>query len=314
MSRLAALTGATGFVGGHVAAALAARGWRLRVLARRTPRFDLGPTPVEIVPGDLGDAAALEALAEGADAVIHVAGAVRARGRAGFMAVNRDGAAALGAAVARRAPGARAVLVSSLAARAPAISDYAASKAAGEAAFAEACPGAAVLRPGAVYGPGDRATLALFRAARWPLQPLLGAPGARVTVLHARDLAEAVAAAAEAEGPLLWELSDACAEGRTWPEIAAAACRARGRTRRAVALPAALVRAAGRLGDLGARLPLLPPPILTSGKAREILHADWSVAPARRPPEALWRPRIDLDAGFAETVAWYRAAGWIEAG
>ncbi|MFO7854998.1 MAG: SDR family NAD(P)-dependent oxidoreductase, partial [Paracoccaceae bacterium] len=164
MSRLAALTGATGFVGGHVAAALAARGWRLRVLARRTPRLDLGATPLEVVAGDLADAAALEALAEGADAVIHVAGAVRARRRADFMAVNRDGAAALAAAVARRAPGARAVLVSSLAARAPEISDYAASKAAGEAAFAEACPDAVVLRPGAGFGPGDRATLAVVRA------------------------------------------------------------------------------------------------------------------------------------------------------
>lgn len=311
MSRIAALTGATGFVGRHVAEALAARGWRLRLLARRDPQLDFGPVPAEVVPGALSDRGALATLVAGADAVIHVAGAIKARDRAGFMAVNRDGTTALAAAVRSEAPAARVVLVSSLAARAPALSDYAASKAAGEAALAEAGIAAAVLRPGAVYGPGDRETLALFRAAAWPVQPLLGAPDARVALIHARDLAEATVAAVEADGSALWELSDARAEGWTWPEIAAAACAACGRPCRAVAAPAALLRAAGRAGDLVARLRIGPAPMLTGGKVREILHPDWSADPARRPPPALWRPRVALRDGFAETAAWYRAAGWL---
>src|SRR5579862_5837926 len=102
---LAALTGATGFLGRRLAETLHDAGWRLRLLARTSaspPELEhLGP---EIAAGRLADLDALDQLVEGADAVIHVAGAIKAARLPDFMAINRDGAAAVAKAAARRAP------------------------------------------------------------------------------------------------------------------------------------------------------------------------------------------------------------------
>ena len=176
-SPLAAVTGATGFIGRHLVAELHRAGWRVRLLLRREPDVaewrDLPPP--QVVAGALDDDAALERLVEGADVVIHLAGLIKAARRRDFLAVNRDGAAAMARAVERVAPGARFVLVSSLAAREPQLSDYAASKRAGEGAVLEVLGSrATVLRPPVVYGPGDRETLVFFQLAGRRLVPLLG--------------------------------------------------------------------------------------------------------------------------------------------
>ena len=89
---LLALTGGTGFVGGHAIDAALARGHRVRALARREQPTRDG---VEWVRGDLADAAALRSLCEGADAVVHIAGVTNARDRAGFDAGNVEGTRAM---------------------------------------------------------------------------------------------------------------------------------------------------------------------------------------------------------------------------
>lgn len=310
---VAAVTGGTGFIGGHAVAALSAAGWRVRLLLRRTPRLEgIGADVVEAVPGRLDEPEALRRLVTGARAVIHLAGAVSARGPAEFMAVNRDATAALVRAWREAAPGARFVLLSSLAARAPEVSPYAASKAAGETAL-EAGRGAgaaAVLRPGAVYGPGDRAGLSLLRTAFWPVQPVPAVPGGRIALIHAGDLARAVAAFAAAGAPGgLFELADDRPGGHGWAEIVAAACAAAGRRARPVGVPLALLRPIGRLGDLRTRAGAAA--MLTSGKLGEIAHGDWGTRPGHLPPGGVWAPGIPLCTGFAETLAWYRRAGWI---
>ncbi|HUF86565.1 MAG TPA: NAD-dependent epimerase/dehydratase family protein [Thermohalobaculum sp.] len=316
--RLAAVTGVTGFIGGHLAGELARRGWRVRALVRSMPRWHgiepapAGAGPIELVLGSLADTRALGALVEGADAVVHLAGAIRGRGPADFMRANAEGTGALARAWAQEASGARFVLVSSLAAREPGLSAYAASKRAAEDRL-RAAGGRGpwqILRPAAVYGPGDRETLGIFRAARGPVQPVLGAAGARLALVHVADLVRAIIAALEAElEPGVHEVTDARHAGYAWAEIAAAAAAALGRPSRPFRVPAPLIRGLGLAGDLTARLGSAP--MLTSGKAREILHADWGSSPQRQLPPAIWQPRLPIDQGFAETVAWYRKAGWL---
>jgi len=312
MTAPAAVTGGTGFVGRHVVAALIAAGWPVRLLARRDPQLEVGDDPVEVVPGHLHEAAALDALVDGARVVVHAAGAIRARDRRAFLHANRDGTAALAAALQRRAPTARLVVLSSLAARAPHLSAYAFSKAAAEQVFAPApAGGLVVLRPAAIYGPGDRETLTLFRLAGAPVQPLAGTPRARVGLIHVADVAAAVVALARPRDVAgVFELTDARLDGYAWCEIVEAACVAVGGRFRPWRVPAGLLRLLGRLGDVAA-VAGTTPPTLRSGKVREILHEDWRADPARRPPPPVWRPKINLDAGFADTVAWYRAAGWL---
>ena len=188
----AAVTGATGFVGPHLVAALARQGWTLRLLIRRwTPLPSLPGVEAEIVWGDLADEASLKRLVDGADAVVHAAGLIKARRSAEFDAVNRDGTARLSA----LAPDVPFLLLSSLAAREPQLSPYAASKRAAEEAIARRSGPWLAVRAPAVYGPGDRETLAYFKMAKrgFALQP--DRPQARLSLIHVEDLAEALARA-----------------------------------------------------------------------------------------------------------------------
>lgn len=316
-ARLVAVTGVTGFIGGHLAAELVRRGWRVRALVRSMPRWHgLAPAPVEAVLGSLEDTGALEALVEGADAVVHLAGAIKGRNDAEFIRANAEGTAALARAWAARAPEARLVHLSSMAAREPGLSPYAASKRAAEEWLAEIGAGTGadgcwhILRPAAVYGPGDRETLSLFRAAAGPVQPMPGGADARLALVHVGDLIRAIGAVLDADLPAgCHEVTDHRPEGYAWEEIACAAAEALGRRARLMRLPALAVRALGLGGDVAARLGARP--MLTSGKTREILHPDWGSTPERQLPSAVWQPRVPIDEGFAESVAWYRASGWL---
>ncbi len=304
---VAAVTGATGFLGARLVPALLARGWRVRALTR-------GPVPapdgtaVTWISGDLEDLDALDRLTQGADVVIHAAGLIKARRREDFFRVNEAGAARVAGFA-----GDRLILISSLAAREPQLSDYAASKRAGEvAALAVLGARLTILRPPALYGPGDRATLGLFQmAGASPILPVPAAPKARLALAYADDVALEICAAAQSDlGGGRFALGGARPEGYAWPEIMASAAKAMGRARPQLPLPLSLVTAAGAAAGLwsgisGKAL------IFGPGKARELTHADWSVSYAELGP---WEPLeapTDLDAGFAKTVAWYRAAGWL---
>jgi nucleoside-diphosphate-sugar epimerase len=312
---LAALTGATGFLGRHVAQALHEQGWRLRVLARQQAvPAGLEALEPEVVAGRLADAEALEALAADAQAVVHIAGSIKAATPTEFLKANAGGAAAMARAAARRAPGARFLLISSLSAREPRLSPYAASKAAGEEAVRGvfAADRLTVVRPPAIYGPGDRETLALFRAAEaLPMLPLLGSPEARLALIHVADAAAQIAAlAARPATGAVFALADDRPDGYGWRELAAAAAAAVGRTAQTVPVPAAILLGIGAANSLLGRLGA-PPQILSLGKAREMLHPDWSVRPAELARD-LPPPRFGLSEGFADAVDWYRKEGWLK--
>jgi len=310
---LAAVTGITGFIGGHLAGELTRRGWRLRVLARSMPRLPgLAGPPVEVVLGSLSDQGALGDLVGGADAVLHLAGAIKGRNRNDFMQANAEGTAALATAWRSHAPEARFIHLSSMAAREPGLSHYAASKHAAEERLRAIGAGAdwTILRPAVVYGPGDRETLRIFRAASAPVQPMLNGRDARLTLIHVADLVRALAALLAAGQPSgCHEVTDARHDGYSWDELARAAAAALGRRARPVPVPASVIRALGLVGDAAALGGMTG--MLTSQKAREILHRDWRSDQASQPPASRWQPEITLEQGFAEAVAWYRAAGWL---
>ncbi|MBY0468410.1 MAG: NAD(P)-dependent oxidoreductase, partial [Burkholderiaceae bacterium] len=266
----------------------------------------------EVVTGSLADAAALERLVEGAGVVIHVAGLIKAASRAEFFKGNHDGTQALASAVARVASTAHFLHVSSLAAREPRLSDYAASKRAGED-VARAMRGerVTVLRPPAVYGPGDRETLVFFQLARQRLVPLLGSATARAAMIHVDDLVRLIErlATLPPSGQVL-TAADAHPEGYRWDEVLGAAARAVGNERaRLVRAPQALLSAVARVGDAGRRLGMAN--MLNSQKLRELRHEDWSVSASELATAPDWAPRFDLETGFADAVAWYRAQAWL---
>ncbi len=308
---VAAVTGATGFLGRHLVRALADDGWTVRVLTRRDPVDPAwrGITP-QVVLGDLANPAALSRLCRGVEAMIHGAGLIKARSRQAFDAVNRQGAQAVAEAAKAGSPDAHFLLVSSLAAREPQLSPYAASKRAGEeAAESVLGPRLSIVRPPAVYGPGDTETLALFQtAAKSPVLPVLS-PDARMAVIHVADAARQIAELARRPAGTRVSLSDDRPEGYGWAELMTAAARAVGRTPRLLRIPGAALSLAGHIGSLTCLMGSTP--MLTAGKTRELLHKDWSIPPGQRATFS--RQVTGLTDGFRDTVEWYRQAGWLRA-
>ncbi|PZR14670.1 MAG: epimerase [Azospirillum brasilense] len=307
---LAAVTGGTGFLGRHVVAALAAQGWRVRMLVRGGRAAE--GVPAETVQGDLADAAALRRLVSGAEAVVHLAGLTKARRPAEFLAVNRDGSARLAEAVAQVAPEARCVLVSSLAAREPGLSPYAASKRAGEQAAVEALGPAGrwvVLRPSVIYGPGDREGLLLRRLAVSAIVPVPRPPEPRIAMVHARDVSAAIATLCRS-GPLCatFEVTDARREGYGWRELLQRLARELRHRPRFLEVPDGAMLAAGVAADGWARMTGRSG-LFGLGKAREILHRDWGSEAGRQLPEAVWAPRIGFEEGLRDTLAWWASLG-----
>jgi nucleoside-diphosphate-sugar epimerase len=275
------------------------------------------------VEGSLEDEAALAALVKGRDVVFHVAGAVAARSGAEFMRANRDGARRV-AEAARREGVARLVLVSSLAVTGPSppggavdersgpgpLTAYGRSKQAGEEAARATGVPLTIVRPPAVYGPRDRAFLTLFRAARRGVVPLLGTGAQAVTLVHVRDLAEALVAAATSDATRGGVYHAGQETPVTQRALATAVGRAVGRAVRCVRLPGPLVGATLRANGILVRL-LGGAPLLDGDKARELLAAGWVCSSAALRRDAGWVAATALDEGLAGTARAYREAGWL---
>ena len=190
-----AITGGTGFVGSHLIDVALAAGHEVKALTRREqPVRD----KLEWINGDLQDRSALEQLVGEAEAVIHVAGVITGNNASAFELGNVGGTLAMLAAA--TAGGVhRFVHVSSLAAREPKLSLYGASKNRAEELVHGSGLDWVIVRPPAVYGPGDKETLELFRMAKLGL--MLMPPHGHVSLIHVDDLARLLLAVAEYSAP-----------------------------------------------------------------------------------------------------------------
>ncbi len=301
MTQRLALTGATGFVGSHALDAAIAAGMTVRALVRRPQPERNG---VNWIIGGLDDAAALQALCDGADAVLHIAGAVNVPTRADFAAANIAGTqAVLTAATAAHI--ARFVHVSSLAARAPALSNYGWSKAQAEDAVSASNLNWVIVRPPGVYGPRDTEVLALFQMAR--RGAVLLPPDGRGSWIHVDDLVRLLLTLTGA-GPAHAVLEPDDAHPQSHRAMAAMIGEAVGRPHPlAIAAPRWLLQLAAR----GDRLVRGAGAKLTPDRAAYMAHPDWVSDPARRPDPVLWTPRIAPAEGLAATAHWYRSQGWL---
>lgn len=302
------LIGATGFIGRRFAEILIAGGHKVvaPIRAASTRRVGL-PTELETCEGSLspGDTGLRDALGR-ADAVIYAAGAVRGRSIDDFRPANVHGVEVVADFLASMpAPAARFLLISSLAASQPQLSDYARSKREGERVL-EARPelASAIFRPPAVYGPGDREMRPVFDAMRRGLALRVGPVGQRLSLLHADDLARAALAwlaADSAQGSGLFELHDGRKDGYSLDEIAeAVACGGRVRI---LPLPAAVLAGIARMNTGMARFTGRAP-MLSPGKVRELRHSRWVCDNARISQGLGWTPEITLQQGIADL---YRA-------
>jgi nucleoside-diphosphate-sugar epimerase len=317
------LTGGTGFVGSHVARESLARGWHVRALVRRPDRAGLLPRGAEIVQGDLADIDAQAQHLKGCAAVVHCAGATRARSLDEFRRVNVGGTAALVRAAGGACPDAVLVHVSSQAAAGPArngapvresdpaepVSWYGRSKLEGElAAMAYRGPWC-VVRPSVVYGPGDPGLLPMFAIVARGVAPVVAGGGRRLQLLAVQDLARILVAAAQRpdlHGRRAFASGDTVSMGDLVREVAAL------RTPRArpVAVPGAAVRLLGVAASLWGALTGTTSPF-NRDKVRDMLQSDWLCESEPFLQDLEVAPIIRWRRGLRDTCRWYVEARWL---
>jgi nucleoside-diphosphate-sugar epimerase len=298
------LTGATGFIGRRLQKALLADGTGVVAVVRSaSSRKASFPEGVVRLLADLDDQDRLVPAISGASAVIYCAGSVRGRRLADFRAANIDGVRSVVDAMNQAGMKIPLLLISSLAASRPAVSDYANSKYLGEQEVIEHADFPwTILRPPAVYGPGDREMLPILKLARKGLVTPPGPRDQKLSLIHVDDLASAVLAWLKSWqqcGRMVFTLDDGHVGGYDWREIAETV--GPGRCRR-VDIPGWMLFGAGHINLAVSRL-LGYAPMLTPGKARELTQADWVCNNKALSEASGWRPKIDLQNGVHSLFA-----------
>jgi nucleoside-diphosphate-sugar epimerase len=339
------ITGASGFVGSNLARRLCDEGWEVRCLVRSSSRLEqLESLPVERIQGSFDDAASLRRAVEGVDHVFHVAGRTVAFKGSQFFDDNVGGTRRLAEACLTQQTPPAFLMVSSLAAggtgtmQAPRteeqperpVSTYGKSKLAAEqalAALAAELP-ASIVRPPMVFGPADRASLALYRSLRF--LPLHLSPGMRrfqVSLVHVTDLCDAMVKIAtqgerlappsgESNGTLTGSANGqgkyyvAADRDVTYGEMGQLAARAAGWTVATLPLPTPIFWVAGAIGETVGRMRGRAA-LINFDKVREATARGWVCSDEKIRTTLGYQPAATLEKQFADTVAWYREQSWM---
>ncbi|MEM6651435.1 MAG: NAD-dependent epimerase/dehydratase family protein [Pseudomonadota bacterium] len=275
-----AVTGATGFIGAHLLSRLDDRKQATRVLIRdRKNRTISVPGSTEVVRGSLHDPNAILTLLDGARTCVHLAGATTAIEASGFHTANVVGTYNM-AACALKAGVAHFIHVSSQAARAPDISDYAASKAVSEAALHafKAHMRITIIRPPAVIGRGDPMLQPMFDLIRFGWLPAPAEPKDMrrcFAVISVDDLVSQIIDSIDSVGPTGDRLEPCSIASTHWTEIASTASQILKRNVRIIRIWPSLMNGLGICADVLAKMTRRPFSV-SQNKVRELLAVDWS--------------------------------------
>lgn len=321
------VTGATGFTGGHLARALAARGHTVRALVRRVDRArELQASRIDVVSGDLTDAASVRAAVAHTDVVYHIAAIYREAGLPAdaYRAVNVDAVRtiveAAAAAGAKRVVHCSTVGVHGDVERPPADEDaplrpgdvYQRTKLEGEDVARESGARAGIevtiARPSGIYGPGDRRLLKLFRAAIRRF-PILGSGDIYYHLTYIDDLVDGFVLCGERPAAANRTYILAGGEVTTLNEVIAAIAEAGGVRPPRVHLPVWPFWVTGAICEALCAPFGIAPPIYRRRVDFYTKSRAFDISRARK--EIGYNPRVGLRDGIARTLNWYREHGWL---
>jgi nucleoside-diphosphate-sugar epimerase len=301
-----ALTGGTGFIGRAVIRRLLQERVRIRALVRPSSISScFEASGLSWICGELVSDESLRRLLDGASVVIHCAGSVRGAAEADFVPVNVSAVEKIVQVVRDSTDPRRFLLISSLAARTPELSPYAASKRRGEEVLRSTAQGIdwTILRPPAVYGPGDRELLPLLQ---WMQRGLLFVPGGgsgRFSMIFIADLTEAILTWLKGGAGTggCFELHDGKTGGYCWEEVRETAADLYQRAVHRIDIPRGLLETAAQLNAAAARV-MGYRPMLTPGKVRELCHDNWVCDNADFSSATGWQPGVELREGLLRTL------------
>lgn len=332
----ALVTGASGFIGGHLVRRLHKDGYRITCLVRPTSdRSPLEPYDPEFVSGDVTDPESLMRAVDSVDVVFHLAGATKSLRSRDLERVNVDGVRHVARACAECASPPNLILVSSLAAAGPTttdrlrletddpapVSNYGHSKLAGEyeaRRFANRIP-ITIVRPPIVLGEADRDGLNMFDSiARWNLHFVPGMSDELFSVIHGEDLADALILAAQngtrvhpnhSSAGIYFATSD---ETPTYAELGQMIGEAVGRERvRIIRNPKPAIWAIAAINEIASQIRRRPH-ILGVDKAREATAGSWACDGSALHRDTGFVPACTLKQRLAQTARWYCDQGWLK--
>jgi nucleoside-diphosphate-sugar epimerase len=307
-----ALTGGTGFIGQHLIDALAREGWRVKALTRHPgglPEND----KIQQVTGILEDPSALRELVTDVQAVIHAGGRITARNLNEFESSNVLGTENLIRAAVEQPNPPTVIYISTIAAREPHLSHYAATKREGETRLRNIGESLdwQIIRPPVVYGPGDKQTLKLFRQFKSGFALELGS-GGRFSMIYVDDLISAILYVLNdfAQNSNIYELDDGHQNGYSWSEVVDEASRKLKRRVTNIAVPRGVQHLIAASGTIASAISKKPP-ILSRGKINEFAHTDWVAKSNLLSDFTDWQSNINLREGISRTIDWYVSHGWL---
>ena len=264
--------GGGGFLGRRLVDRLTAEGMTVRVAVRHPDpaRIELRSTGFErvtVVPADVRDQASVAAAIAEADAVVNAVSAYVEKGGVTFDAVHVRGAENV-AREAAAAGVARLVLVSGIGADPDSSSPYIRARGSGERVVQQVFPGATIVRPGAMFGPGDALFGTLAALARLlPALPLIGGGSTRLQPIFVEDVADAISSILSDPGTVGRTYELAGPKVYTLHELVSMTLQLMGKRRLLVPIPFAVAEVQARLFEF------LPNPPLTTGQV-DLLKTD----------------------------------------
>jgi len=322
----ALITGATGFIGSHLAEELRKRGYEVSCLVRKTSDLAwLDGINAMMIEGDCSDKNSLHNSVTGQDYIFHLAGLTKACCKEQFDAVNAKGTENLIGAVAESNPGIkRFVYLSSLSAFGPKVyghlpkedeephpvSDYGNSKLQGEYAvlkYAGRLP-VSILRPSAVYGPRDREFFRLFKMIEKGIMPYWGE--GHTSLIYVDDLINAVILASDSEGTAgqVFFVSDGTPYSNS--EIINEIASALDVRVRKIRVPKSFLPAIGFFNEKISKM-VGKNTMINSDKIKELMYPEWVCDIAKARSELCFQPRVDIKKGIKWTADWYRIHKWL---
>ncbi len=323
------VTGASGFLGSHVAEQLSKAGHDVVCLVRQSSSLTFLKTlpRVSFAFGAVEDEASVHDALQGMEGVVHSAGLVKAKSPEEFRRINVDGTRHMLSGAKAAGTVKRFVFVSSLAAMGPSedgspvdpnrtpqpVTHYGRSKLEAEqAVIAEKdnLP-VVVLRPPMIYGPRDNESFAFFQSISRRFLPYLGDGKNTLSVIYGADAASACIAALTADVPSgnTYFIDDG--KVYVWKDMLEDVEAALGKKALVrFSIPFFALRGAAALSELGGKL-TGKAVMLTRDKVNELSAPHWVCDSTPAQTDLGWKPEVSWAEGTRRAAAWYRENGWL---